>query len=142
MRTIALEEHFWTSELAAAPGTGILTRANGQQIDAQLRDLDKDRIADMDAAGIDMQVVSHVAPGTQGLAGPEGVAVARRANDQLAAAVGRHPERLAGFAALPTASPEAAADELERAVGDLGFAGGLVNSTLGSDGVFLDDPRF
>jgi predicted TIM-barrel fold metal-dependent hydrolase len=142
MRTIALEEHFWTSELAAAPGTGILTRANGQQIDAQLRDLDKDRIADMDATGIDVQVVSHVAPGTQGLAGSEGLAVARRANDHLAAAVGRHPERLAGFAALPTASPEAAADELERAVGDLGFVGGLVNSTLGTDGVFLDDPRF
>jgi predicted TIM-barrel fold metal-dependent hydrolase len=142
MRTIALEEHFWTPELALPPGTGILARPNGREIDAHLRDLGKERIADMDATGIDMQIVSHVAPGTQGIAGEEGTAVARRANDYLAAAVARHPERLAGFAALPTASPAAAADELERAVSDLGFVGGLVNSTLGTDGAFLDDPRF
>ncbi|MGH3167517.1 MAG: amidohydrolase family protein, partial [Trebonia sp.] len=142
MRTIALEEHFWTSELAPPPGKGVLARADGQQLDRQLRDLDKERIADMDATGIDLQVVSHNAPGSQGRAGEGGIAAARRANDQLAAAVARHPERLAGFAALPTASPEAAADELERAVGDLGFVGGLVNSTLGTDGAFLDDPRF
>ena len=142
MRTIALEEHFWTPDLAAAPGTGPLARANGRWLDAALRDLGKARIADMDAAGIDMQVVSHVQPAAQGLPGAEGAAAARQANDYLAAAVARHPDRLAGFATLPTASPAAAADELERAVGDLGFVGGLVNSTLGTDGAFLDDPRF
>jgi len=142
MRTIALEEHFWTPELAAPPGTGILARANGRELDAQLRNLGKDRISEMDAAGIDVQVVSHLQPAAQGVAGEEGIAATRRANDQLATAVALHPERLAGFAALPTASPAAAADELERAVGDLGFVGGLVNSTLGTDGVFLDDPRF
>jgi uncharacterized protein len=142
MRTIALEEHFWTPELAAAPGTGILARPNGRRLDEELRDLDKARLADMDAAGIDLQVVSHVQPAAQGLPGDSGVAVAQRANDHLAAAVARHPDQLAGFATLPTASPSAAADELERAVGDLGFVGGLVNSTLGTDGAFLDDPRF
>lgn len=142
MRTIALEEHFWMPELALPSGTGILARPDGREIDVHLRDLGKDRIADMDASGIDLQIVSHVAPGTQGLAGEEGVAIARRANDHLAAAAARHPERLAGFAALPTASPAAAADELERAIGDLGFVGGLINSTFGTDGVFLDDPRF
>jgi uncharacterized protein len=142
MRTIALEEHFWTPDLAAAPGTGPLARANGRWLDEALRDLGKARIADMDAAGIDMQVISHVQPAAQGLPGAAGAAVARQANDYLAAAVARHPDRLAGFAALPTASPSAAADELERAIGDLGFAGGLVNSTLGTDGAFLDDPRF
>ena len=62
MRTIALEEHFWTPELAAAPGTGPLAQPGGQQLDAALRDLDKARIADMDAAGIDVQVVSHAQP--------------------------------------------------------------------------------
>ena len=96
----------------------------------------------MDAAGIDMQVISHVQPAAQGLPGADGVAAARRANDYLAAAVARHPDRFAGFATLPTASPAAAADELERSVSDLGFAGGLINSTLGTDGAFLDDPRF
>jgi uncharacterized protein len=142
MRTIALEEHFWTADLAAPAGTGILARANGAQLDEALRDLDKARLASMDAAGIDLQVVSHVQPAAQGLAGAAGVAAARQANDQLAAAVARHPGRLAGFATLPTASPAAAADELERAVRDLGFTGALINSTLGTDGAFLDDARF
>ncbi|MFZ0753763.1 MAG: hypothetical protein WAN00_08340, partial [Trebonia sp.] len=67
MRTIALEEHFWTAELAAPAGTGPLARSDGQQLDAALRDLDKARIADMDAAGIDLQVVSHAQPAAQGL---------------------------------------------------------------------------
>lgn len=142
MRTIALEEHFWTAELAAAPGTGPLARPGGEQLDAALRDLDKARIADMDGAGIDVQVVSHAQPAAQGLPEAAGVAAARRANDQLAAAIARHPERLAGFATLPTGSPAAAAGELARAVGELGFVGGLINSTLGTDGAFLDDPRF
>jgi len=112
----------------------------GEQIAGQLGDLGKARIAEMDAAGIDMQVISHVAPGAQGL--PDGLDVARRANDQLAEAVAAHPDRFAGFATLPTGDPLAAARELERAVGDLGFVGALVNSTLGSNGAFLDDPRF
>jgi uncharacterized protein len=142
MRTIALEEHFWTPDLAVPPGTGILARANGRQLDEALRDLDAERLADMDAAGIDLQVISHVQPAAQGLPGADGVTAARRANDFLAAAVARHPDRFAGFATLPTASPAAAADELERAVSDLGFAGGLINSTLGTEGAFLDDPQF
>jgi uncharacterized protein len=142
MRTIALEEHFWTAELAAAPGTGPLARPGGQQLDAVLRDLDKTRIADMDATGIDLQVVSHANPAAQGMPEAAGVPAARRANDELAAAVARHPERLAGFATLPTGSPAAAADELSRAVSELGFVGAMINSTFGTDGAFLDDPRF
>ena len=141
MRTIALEEHFWTAELAAQPGTGLLA-VWGPHVGDQLRDLGSTRLADMDANGIDLQVISHVAPAAQGYAGAEGLARAREANDQLADAVRSHPGRFAGFATLPTADPQAAADELERATGELGFVGALVNSTLGSNGVFLDDARF
>jgi uncharacterized protein len=141
VRTIALEEHFWTAELAAPPGTGPLA-GWGPQIGDQLRDLGSLRLADMDAHGIDVQVISHVAPAAQGQAGAEGLARAREANDQLAAAVRAHPARFAGFATLPTADPRAAADELERATTELGFVGALVNSTLGSNGAFLDDPRY
>jgi predicted TIM-barrel fold metal-dependent hydrolase len=141
VRTIALEEHFWTADLAAPPGTG--QRAVwGPRIGDQLSDLGPLRLADMDASGIDVQVISHVAPAAQGHAGPEGLARAREANDQLAAAVRIHPDRFAGFATLPTADPQAAADELERATTELGFVGALVNSTLGSNGAFLDDTRF
>jgi predicted TIM-barrel fold metal-dependent hydrolase len=142
MRTIALEEHFWTDELAAAPGTGPLARVNGAALDGLLRDAGAARIADMDAAGIDLQVLSHVQPAAQGLRGADGVAAARRANDYLAEVVGASAGRLAGFATLPTGSPAEAAEELSRCVLSLGFAGGLVNSTLGTNDRFLDDPVF
>jgi uncharacterized protein len=141
MRTIAIEEHFLASGLAPPPGTGPLAMW-GPEIGGQLRDLGPDRLAGMDASGIDIQVISHVAPAAQGLAGAEGVSRAREANDQLAAAVTAHPDRFGGFATLPTADPAAAADELERAVTELGLAGAMVNSTLGSNGAFLDEPRF
>jgi predicted TIM-barrel fold metal-dependent hydrolase len=141
VRTIALEEHFWTPELAAPPGTGPLA-AWGQRVDDQLRDLGKTRLADMDANDIDLQVISHAAPAAQGLDGAEGIARAAEANDRLAVAVRAHPDRFAGFATLPTVDPLAAADELERATKDLGLIGALVNSTLGSNGAFLDDARF
>jgi predicted TIM-barrel fold metal-dependent hydrolase len=142
MRTIALEEHFWTDELAAAPGTGVLARANGAVLDGLLRDVGAARVADMDAAGIDLQVLSHVQPAAQGRGGAAGGQAARRANDYLAAVVASSAGRLAGFATLPTGSPAEAAEELSRCVLSLGFAGGLVNSTLGTDGRFLDDPAF
>ena len=141
MRTIALEEHFWTAELAAPPGTGPAV-VWGPSIRDRLRDLGPLRLADMDANGIDLQVISHVAPAAQGHPGAEGLARAREANDRLAAAIRAHPGRFAGLATLPTADPQAAADELERATTELGFVGALVNSTLGSNGAFLDDVRF
>ena len=141
VRTIALEEHFWTPELKAAAGPGPAA-AFGPRVDDQLRDLGRMRLADMDANGIDFQVISHVAPAAQGLDGTAGVDRAREANDQLADAVKAHPDRFAGFATLPTADPLAAADELDRASTELGLIGAMVNSTLGSNGVFLDHPRF
>jgi predicted TIM-barrel fold metal-dependent hydrolase len=142
LRTIALEEHFWTDELAAAPGTGVLARAGGAVLDGLLRDVGAARLADMDAAGIDVQVLSHVQPAAQGLPGTAGVEAARRANDYLATAVASSGGRLAGFATLPTGSPADAAEELIRSVSSLGFIGGLINSTLGTNGPFLDDPSF
>ena len=142
MRTIALEEHFWTPELAAAPGTGMLARAGGPELDARLRDVGATRLADMDAAGIDVQVLSHVQPAAQQLPGDAGVQAARRANDYLAAMVSASGGRLAGFATLPTGSPAEAAEELSRCVLSLGFVGGMVNSTLGTNGRFLDDRVF
>jgi predicted TIM-barrel fold metal-dependent hydrolase len=141
VRTIALEEHFWTPQLAAPPGTGPLA-IWGQQIDDRLRDLDGMRLADMDANGIDLQVISHAPPAAQALGGAEALARAREANDILAEAVRARPGRFAGFATLPTAEPRAAADELERATGELGLVGALVHSTLGSNDAFLDEPGF
>jgi len=138
MRIIAIEEHY-----AAAPGQpGVRLSAAPRpgEVEARLLDLGDARIADMDAAGVDVQVVAHTAPGAQGYPAAGAAALAREENDRLAEAIGRHPDRLAAFAALPTADPAAAAGELERAVRDLGFRGAMVNGT--TDGRFLDDRRF
>ena len=81
------------------------------------------RIAEMDAAGIDLQVLSLTSPGTEQLEVNEAVTLAHGANDAVADAVRLHPDRLAGFAALPTAAPDKAADELERMVREHGFKG-------------------
>jgi uncharacterized protein len=141
MRTIALEEHFWTPELASSPDAGVL-RLFGRSLDDKLRDLGPLRLSEMDAAGIDFQVISHTTPAAQQLKGAEAADRARQANDRLAEAIRSHPDRFAGFATLPTDDPSAAADELDRAVSEHGLVGAMVNSTLGTNGAFLDDPSF
>src|SRR2546429_2213331 len=141
MRVVALEEHFWTPGLAAVAGMDLVAPQGGPR-DRQLRDLGACRLADMDAAGIDLQVISHCAPGAQHLPPAEAFERAMEANDVLADAVRAHPDRFAGLATLPTSDPLAAADELERCVRELDFVGAMVNSTLGTNGRFLDDPVF
>jgi uncharacterized protein len=94
----------------------------------------------MDEAGITVHVLSASGPGANLLHGTEGVGFARDINDVLAKGVAAHPDRFAGFAHLPMNSPEAAADELERSVRNLGFCGALINGV--TEGRFLDDPRF
>ena len=66
--------------------------------------------------------------------------LARRVNDRLHETVRAHPDRFAAFAALPTADPRAAADELERVVSRLGFKGAMIHGA--TNGVFHDDKRF
>lgn len=135
---IALEEHYWDAELVASFDKADI--ASGPELARRLEDLGTLRLAEMDEAGIDLQVISHSAPSTQKLAGEAAVALARRVNDRLHAAIGRHPQRFAGFAALPTCDPAAAAEELERCVTRLGFKGAMLHGM--ANGVFLDDRRF
>jgi predicted TIM-barrel fold metal-dependent hydrolase len=141
MRVIALEEHFWTPAIAEAIGAlrNPLATADSPLV-ANLADLGERRLAAMDAAGIDLQVISHTTPGVQHLDPATAVPLAREANDVLARAVHEHPDRFAGFATLPTSAPEEAADELERAVSELGLKGAMVNGH--TSGRFLDDPDF
>ena len=135
---IALEEHYWDEEMEAHYVGVEATRA--PDIAARLHDLGELRLREMDEAGIDMQVLSHGAPSAQKLPGEVAVEVTRRVNDRLAAAIARHPTRFAGFAALPTAHPEAAADELERTVSEHGFKGAMIHGLTG--GSFIDERRF
>ena len=94
----------------------------------------------MDAAGIDVQVISLTSPGTEQLEAADAMALAGEANDFLADAVKKNPARLAGFAALPTAAPDKAAEELERMVRGHGFKGAIINGH--SRGRYLDDKFF
>jgi predicted TIM-barrel fold metal-dependent hydrolase len=110
------------------------------QLIDQLCDLDARRIADMDAASIDVQVLSLTSPGVEQLDAAEAVELARDVNDRLADAVRSHPSRFAGFAALPTMAPDSAAAELERMVRDHGFKGALINGHI--RGRYLDDAFF
>jgi 2,3-dihydroxybenzoate decarboxylase len=136
-QVIALEEHYYDAELAA---TFDGPEGRAPEIRRRLLDLGELRLAEMDAAGIDVQVISHGAPSVQRLDAETAVWMARGANDRLAEAIAGRPDRFAGFAALPTPDPQAAAAELDRAVTTLGFKGAMVHGL--TNGVFLDDRRF
>jgi len=148
MKTIAIEEHFTTPMYKRhVPANEfrnfyLTSRSEqlGHSIVDELADLGQKRLAHMDAAGVDIQVLSFGSPGPQGFAADVAIPMARDANDLLFEAVKAHPDRFAGFAALPTAAPEAAADELERAVNKLGFKGTMIHGH--TQGSFLDDKKY
>src|SRR3954462_9284744 len=137
-QVIALEEHYLDPEVK--PHITGRDETRQPQVAARLDDVGQGRIAEMDAAGIDIQVLSHGAPSVQRLDPELAVRLARGANARPAETVPAHPDRFAGFAMLPTADPKAAADELERAVTKLGFRGAMVHGLTGS--LVLDDKRF
>ncbi|MFE6716564.1 amidohydrolase family protein [Streptomyces albidoflavus] len=142
MRTIGLEEHFVTPELAAygAGSASIAQPDRWREASRRLLDLTGERLAEMDAAGLDMQVLSLNSPGIQ--AEPDAATAVTQAaavNDLLAGVIADHPDRFAGFAALPLQDPKAAARELDRAVNELGLRGALVNAH--TQGRYLDDPQ-
>ena len=151
MRTITLEEHFISPGFLAGPGKEFTERlrnsgpearlqGRGARIFEQLQDIGDQRIADMDAAGIDMQVLSLNAPGVEQVEAAEQISIARESNDFLAEAMKKYPTRFAGLAALPIAAPDQAADELERRVRQQGFKGTLINGH--TRGRYLDDKFF
>jgi 2,3-dihydroxybenzoate decarboxylase len=145
MRVIALEEAFSMEGLKMVPKTNDWPIPIDPQImetwGTRLHDFEEWRLPDMDAHGVTVQVLSLTAPGIQAV--PDvatALANARLANDYLAALISKHPDRFRGFAALPLQDPEAAAQELNRCVRELGFCGALVNDhTLGN---YLDAPQF
>ncbi len=143
MRTITLEEHISTPEfLRAVDASSERDLANEffRSIRAKLLDLGTGRLADMDAAGIDMQVLSLAGFDMDRLDPATATALARDVNDVLAAAVQAYPARFQAFAAVNLQDPDAAAAELERSIRQLHFVGVMVNGA--TCGAFLDHPRF
>ncbi len=145
MRTITLEEHFATPAFMESSGAGLIARAGRRGMDTglltqRLCDLGDGRLEEMDRAGVEMQALSLTAPGVEQLEPGPAVALARSVNDSLAAAVRAHPERLRGFATVPTPDPEAAVAEVCRAHDELGFSGAAINGH--NQGRYLDDERY
>ena len=147
-RIVGVEEHVGLPELtgriseAAAVERGFLSRDEPfgrASMTSKLADTEG-RLKDLDAAGITVQVLSLGGPGADLLPPREGALWARDANDRIARHVASHPDRYAAFAHLPLTDPDASADELERAVADLGFKGALVNGA--TDGRYLDHRSF
>jgi 2,3-dihydroxybenzoate decarboxylase len=148
MRVIAIEEHFITplyrEKVGANEFRNFYLKSRGEQLGhdivAQNSDLGAERLAHMDAAGVDVQVLSFGSPGPQAFGAEVAIPMARDANDRLYQAIQKNPGRFAGFAALPTADPDAAAQELERCVSKLGFKGAMIHGhTRGS---FLDERKY
>jgi 2,3-dihydroxybenzoate decarboxylase len=143
--TVILEEHF------AIPATLGDSQAFGahvwETLGPRLTDMHDQRLRLMDEAGVAIMILSLNAPAVQAIPDvARAIAVAREANDTLAAAIAKRPDRFAGFAALPMQDPEAAAQELERCVEQLGFVGALVNgfSQVGvaDSAVYYDLPQY
>lgn len=114
--------------------------ARSQHIRDCLSDLGERRLAHMDQAGIDLAILALTSPGVQPMPKDEGTAFATYANDWLADAIGRHPDRYAGLAACAPQDPEAAAKEIERGINKLGLNGVILNSH--TQGEYLDDQKF
>ena len=135
MRIITLEEHFATPGFLDGPGQDLKNAAlkfegRATRLIEQLTDIADKRIAAMDSAGIDMQVLSLTSPGTEQLDAGDAVALSREVNDFLAAGVKKNPKRFAGFATLPTAAPDKAAAELESRMKSGGFVGAVSTATI------------
>jgi predicted TIM-barrel fold metal-dependent hydrolase len=141
MKTVTLEEHFVTKEFLKATGAyGNGAPAALQAIREKLLDMGDGRIAAMDEANIDVQVLSLAAMGLDLLSAADETMVMQGVHDELAEAIKAHPDRFVGFASPGLKEPTSAVKELERCVTKLGFKGALFDGT--TDGKFLDAPEF
>ena len=141
---IAFEEHFITPSFNSLPSG--MSAQSVPKVHKQLLEVDERRIQLMDQAGIAYAILSLNSPGMQSELVPDAsIDKSQRVNDELKLIVERYPNRLGGFAALPTQNAEASAAELERCVKSLGFHGALINSFANAGpekAVYLDDPRY
>ncbi|WJR36119.1 amidohydrolase family protein [Mycobacteroides immunogenum] len=149
---IALEEAFYyahdaTGSLSDDPA--YVATSQGLEPDwfrpvwDRLLEIGPERIAAMDTANVRYSILSHNAPGIQGITDTAvAVSLAAEVNDYLAESISAYPDRFGAFAQLPTIDPARAASELQRAVNQLGFHGAMINgyTGLGDDkAIYLDE---
>lgn len=158
MKRIDLEAHFYTRDFAqhlrarkAPPREEVTPKyirvwltpdvymARTPAFEERLIDLGTRRLEEMDAAGIDIQVLS-ISQSCEQFEPDEGTEWAKRTNDELAAVIEKYPDRFIGLAAVAPQDPGEAAKELERCVKELGFRGACIHSNVG--GEYLDNEKF
>jgi 2,3-dihydroxybenzoate decarboxylase len=140
-KVVVLEEHFEVPELSdGGHGRSGVYTGGVNEVAEMLADVGARRIEAMDAAGIDLQILSHTAPAGQNLDPETSVRLTRSANDMLHRTVSAKPDRFAGFAVLPTPDPAAAVKELERGVTELGFVGAMIHGL--THGEFIDAKKY
>jgi len=147
MKIIALEEGFYTKNALSLKGDmppwvkyTMQTSAEiiGEDVNEANLDLGEGRIAAMDEAGVDMQVLSF---SFAQIPDPKtSVRIMSEANDEAARAIEKYPSRFAAFAALPLTDPKAAVKEFERALDKFSFVGGFVSGAI--KGEFLDNEKY
>jgi predicted TIM-barrel fold metal-dependent hydrolase len=137
MTLIALEEHVLPADLVDQVWP---TPMGPEALTAKLVDVKEQRLRVMDDAGIDVQVLSVVAPGSQQVPAEVATELSRALNDRCAEAIAAHADRFNALATLPTQDPGAAIVEAERAITELGFCGVVINGH--TQGRFLDAPEF
>nr|POF17050.1 decarboxylase orsb [Quercus suber] len=131
---ITLEEHFLSEVVGNRRDTAYVEQINHiPGLREALYDVDELRLESMDKNHVSLQVVSH-APGK--ITTDD----ARQANDQLAAAIKKHPTRFAGFAVLAVSDAVESARELERVVTQHGFVGALVDNH--DEGRYFDGDEY
>ncbi len=118
MKTIGLEEHWATPSFYAQPGAPgwqygqLLTKISEEYANKQIQDvcdLGAGRIAEMDAGGLDMQILSLTTPGVEQMNAADAIAFSRESNDYIAEAVNKNPLRFRALATVPTSAPDKAA---------------------------------
>ena len=140
IKKIALEEHFAIEALLPTEQeVSFFAPEALAAIEPRLPELGEARLTAMDAAGIDIAVLSQTAPGIQGIRSTtDASTLAIEANNALHNATALHPTRFKGFAALNLQNVDHACNELKRCILDLGFVGALVNGS--TQGIYLDAP--
>ncbi len=136
MRTIALEEHVLPRAIADWLPAPVAVAGGG--LGPALDDLGADRLATMDEAGIDVQILSLIGHEVQQADPDLARVLSRMANDRMADAVAAHPDRFRAFAALPLSDPKGSVRELVDAMARPGFVGAMIHGQ--TNGLWLDDP--
>jgi 5-carboxyvanillate decarboxylase len=159
VRIIDLEAHFYTKEYIeylrsrkAPPREQVMEKnihlymtpelkiPRSFLLEEKLIDMGEKRIAEMDESEVDIQVLSLCIPGCEQFDASDGTAMARKTNDELSQVVKKYPKRYIGLAALAPQDPVGAANELERAVNELGMRGVKLNSHV--QGEYLDNSKY